>query len=63
MQYTVKANNSYAARGAVAALGVAVQVARALVMEPTVMTRLTSEAMRSEAQALDQAIAQLFSVC
>lgn len=61
VQYTVKASNTYAARGAAAALGVAVQVARALVVEPAVMTRLTSEAMRSEAQALDQAISQLFS--
>ncbi|WP_139140539.1 hypothetical protein [Variovorax boronicumulans] len=59
--FQVKLDKTYASRGAAAALGIAVQVAKALVNPPLVMTRLTTESAKNEARALDFAISQLFS--
>lgn len=59
--FQVKLDKTYASRGAAAALGIAVQVAKALTNPPQVMTRLTSESAKNEARALDSAISQLFS--
>jgi hypothetical protein len=60
IQFSVKAENSYSSRGAAAALGVALQLAKSISVAPTVMTKLTSESARSEAKAIDNAISQLF---
>lgn len=60
IQFSVKAANRYSSRGAAAALGVAVQVAKAVSVTPTVVTRLSAASTKSEAQALDNAISQLF---
>lgn len=60
IQFSVMAANSYASRGAAAALGVAVQIAKTMSSPPTVVTRLTSESTKNEAQALDNAISKLF---
>lgn len=61
IHFQVKVDNTYASRGAAAALGVAVQIAKALANPPLVMTRLTADSAKNEAKALDSAISQLFS--
>jgi hypothetical protein len=60
IRFTVSAANSYASNGAAAALGVALQVAKATSSAPTVITRLTSDSTKTEAQAIDNAISKLF---
>ena len=58
---SVKAANTYASRGAAAAVGVAVQVAHAVSATPSVVTKLTADSTTKTAQAVDAAIAKLFS--
>lgn len=60
IQISVKAANNYASRGAAAAVGVAIQVAKAIASPPSVITRLTAETTKSNAQVLDNAISKLF---
>jgi len=60
IRFTVSAANSYASNGAASALGVALQVAKATSSAPTVITRLTSDSTKTEAQAIDNAISKLF---
>lgn len=61
MVVSVKAANTYASRGAAAAVGVAVQVAHAVSATPSVVTKLTADSTTKSAQAVDAAISKLFS--
>ena len=58
---SAKAANTYASRGAAAAVGVAVQVAHAVSATPSVVTKLTADSTTKSAQAVDAAISKLFS--
>lgn len=57
---SVKAANTYASRGAAAAVGVAVQLAQAVSAEPPVVTKLTATSTTKSSQAVDAAISKLF---
>ncbi|WP_426201429.1 hypothetical protein [Pseudomonas sp. TWP3-1] len=61
VKLTVNGTQSYSSRGAAAAVQVALGVARASAGSASVITRLSEQATRDKARAIDDAISRLFS--
>jgi len=61
VKLTVNGTQSYSSRGAAAAVQVALGVARASAGSATVITKLSEQATRDKARAIDEAISRLFS--